>query len=143
MEKPGVRVSAANALAGMARISEIKQILNRMIPSDKLLALALADNPDRFEFRKSLDRLFICTGLGELPNGPIWDPDGGRKMKIVEQTQIKFEKKEMFQLMEQELRREGGPYADIADQLRKVANIQPIGKGCTTKECVHSIESIV
>ena len=54
----------------------------------------------------------------------IWDPDGPRKVQVVENTQIKFNKKELLQLIDAHLREEGLHKA--AEALRSEANIKPV-----------------
>lgn len=122
IEIPGLRVFAAKALAGMCRIDEVKQILTKILRPGKLLRQVIDDHPDRIDFRNGLEQLLSKAGVPRFQE-QIWDPDGARKADIVEQTRIRFNKKELYQLIDAYLREQG--LTTSAEALRKEANIKP------------------
>ena len=81
------------------------------------------EHTDRDDFRTALDKLLSCTGYPVFRK-ILWDPDGPRKAQVVENTQIKFNKKELLQLIHSHLREEG--LIQTAEALRSEANIRPI-----------------
>ena len=123
LEQPGLRVHASVALAGLCRLDEVKQMVKRLLRPEKLLSQALVDHTDREDFRRALEKLLKDCGMPSFQK-IMWDPDGARKMEIAKATQIRFNKKELLQLIDAHLREEG--FISTAEHLRKEANIQPI-----------------
>ena len=134
LEQPGLRVYAATALAGLCRLEDVKQTLSKLLKPEKLLGQALVEHVDRNEFRTALDKLLKFTG-NPCFQKIIWDPDGPRKLEVVQNTHIQFNKKELLQLMESHLREEGLNKA--AEALRQEANIKPVKLKATFKSPVH------
>lgn len=123
LEQPGLRVHASVALAGLCRLDEVKQMVKRLLRPEKLLSQALVDHTDREDFRRALEKLLKDCGMPSFQK-IMWDPDGARKMEIAKATQIRFNKKELLQLIDAHLREEG--YSKAAELLREEANIRPI-----------------
>ena len=123
LEQPGLRVHASVALTGLCRLDEVKQMVKRLLRPEKLLSQALVDHTDREDFRRALEKLLKDCGVPSFQK-IMWDPDGARKMEIAKATQIRFNKKELLQLIDAHLREEG--FISTAEHLRKEANIQPI-----------------
>jgi hypothetical protein len=121
METPGLRVLATKALAGMCRIDEVRQILTKILRPESLMRQVIDDHPDRVEFRTGLEQLLLKAGVPRFQE-QIWDPDGARKADIVGQTKVRFNRKELYQLMDAYLREQG--LTNTAACLRKEANVK-------------------